>query len=49
MYDSSSDRGRFMKNFHFETIYNNTQESHELQRFNYACRFIDKYAVIKYH
>ncbi len=32
MYDGSWDRGRFMKNFRFNTIYNITQEPQELLR-----------------
>ncbi len=42
-------RGRFMKNFRFNTICNITQEPKELQRYNHACRFIGKSAVIKCH
>ncbi len=42
------DRGRFVKNFDFDTIYNITQES-ELQRYNCASGFFYKSAVIKYH
>ncbi len=41
----------FMKNFRFDIIHvicNITQELQELQRFNCACEFIDKSAVIKY-
>ena len=34
MYGSSWDRGRFMKNFRFDTIYNITQELQDLHRFN---------------
>ncbi len=41
--------GRFMKNFRFNTICNITQEPQELQRYNHACRFIGKSAVIKCH
>ncbi len=36
-----------MKNFRFNTICNITQE--ELQRYNRACRFIGKSAVMKCH
>ncbi len=36
-----------MKNFRFNTICNITQEPKELQRYNRACRFISKCAVIK--
>ncbi len=36
-----------MKNFHFNTICNITQEPQELQRYNRACRFLGKSAVIK--
>ncbi len=36
-----------MKNFLFNTICNITQEPQELQRYNRACRFIDKSTVIK--
>ncbi len=43
------DRGRFMKNFRFNTICNITQEPQQLQRYNRACRFIGKSAVIKCH
>ncbi len=42
-------RGRFMKNFRFNTICNITQEPQELQRYNRACRFIGKSAVMKRH
>ncbi len=38
-----------MKNFCFNTICNITQEPQELQRYNRACRFIGKSAVIKCH
>ncbi len=38
-----------MKNFCFNTICNIIQEPQELQRYNRACRFIGKFAVIKYH
>ncbi len=38
-----------MKNFRFNTICNITQEPQELQRYNLACRFIGKSAVIKCH
>ncbi len=38
-----------MKNFRFNTICNITQEPQELQRYNRACRFIGKSAVIKCH
>ncbi len=38
-----------MKNFHFNTICNISQEPQELQRYNHACRFIGKSAVIKCH
>ncbi len=38
-----------MKNFRFNTICNITQEPQELQRYNPACRFIGKSAVIKCH
>ncbi len=38
-----------MKNFRFNTVCNITQEPQELQRYNRACRFIGKSAVIKYH
>ncbi len=38
-----------MKNFHFNTICNITQEPKELQRYNRACTFIGKSAVIKCH
>ena len=41
--------GRFMKNFHYDTICNILQESQELQRFNCACGFISKSAVSKYY
>ena len=44
-YGSSSEGGRFMKNFRFDIICNITQEPQELQRFN--C-FICNSAVIKY-
>ncbi len=39
---------RFMKNFSFDTIWNIIQE---LQRWykNFACWFIGKSAVVKYH
>ena len=37
-----------MTNFCFDTICNITQEPQEMQRFNRACGFISKYAVIKY-
>ncbi len=43
MYGSSWDRGRFMKDFRFDTICNSTQEPQDLQKFNCACEFI------KYH
>ena len=49
MYGSSWDMGRFMKNFRSGTICNITQEPQRLQRYNYACGFIGKSAVIKYH
>ncbi len=39
--------GRFMKNFRFNTICNIAQEPQELQRYNRACRFNGKSAVIK--
>ncbi len=48
-YGSSCDRGRFMKNFRFETLCNITQESQDPQTFNCACGFIGKSAVTKYH
>ncbi len=38
-----------MKNFCFNTICSITQEPQELQRYNRACRFISKSAVIKCH
>ncbi len=38
-----------MKNFRFNTICNINQEPQELQRYNRACRFIGKSAVIKCH
>ncbi len=38
-----------MKNFRFNTICNITQEPQELQRYNRACRFIGKSAVIECH
>ncbi len=38
-----------MKNFRFNTICNITQEKQELQRYNRACWFIGKPAVIKCH
>ncbi len=38
-----------MKNFRFYTNCNITQEPQELQRYNRACRFIGKSAVIKCH
>ncbi len=37
-----------MKNFRFDTICNINQEPHAIQRFNCACWFIGKSAVIKY-
>ncbi len=36
-----------MKNFRFNTICNITQKPKELQRYNRACRFTGKCAVIK--
>ncbi len=42
-------RGCFMKNFHFNTICNITQEPRELQTYICACGFIGKSAVIKYN
>ncbi len=42
-------RGRFMKNFRFNTICNITHEPQELQIYNRARRFIGKSAVIKSH
>ncbi len=36
-----------MKNFRFNTICNITQEPQELQRYNRACKFIGKSAVIR--
>ncbi len=45
MYGSSCDWGRFMKNFHNDTICNITHEPQELQRFNCACVFIYKSIV----
>ncbi len=48
MYGISKDRGRLMKTFRLDTICNISQEPQELQKFNYACRFIGE-AVIKYH
>ncbi len=41
--------GHFMKNLHFNTICNITQEPHKLQRYKHACEFISKSAVIKYY
>ncbi len=38
-----------VKNFRFNAICNITQEPQELQRYNRACRFIDKSAVTKCH
>ncbi len=38
-----------MKNLGFNTICNITQKPKELPRYNRACRFIGKCAVIKYH
>ncbi len=38
-----------MKNFRFNTICNITKETHEQQRYNIACSFIGKSAVIKCH
>ncbi len=37
-----------MKNSRLDTIYNNTQEPQELQRYSCACGFIGKSAAIKY-
>ena len=48
-YGSSWDSGRFMKNFHFDSICNITQDSQDLQQYNCACGFIHKSAVIKCH
>ena len=48
MYGSSCDRGRFMKNFCFDTIYNIAQEPQDLQRYDYACGFIGKSGMIRY-
>ncbi len=48
MYGSWWDRDPIMKNFRFNTICNITQKPKELQRYNRACRFIGKCAVIKY-
>ena len=45
-YDSSWDRGRFIKNFRFDTICKNIQEPQELH--NCACEFIGKSGVVKY-
>ncbi len=38
-----------MKNFHFNSICNNTQETQELQRCNNDCEFVGKSGLIKYH
>ncbi len=38
-----------MNNFRFDTICNITQKPKELQRYNHACRFIGKCAVIVCH
>ncbi len=43
------DRRCFMKNFRLNTICNITQEPQELRRYNRACRFSGKSAVIKCH
>ncbi len=42
-------QGSFYEELRFNTICNITQEPQELQRYNRACRFIDKSAVIKCH
>ncbi len=41
--------GAAMKKLCFNTICNFNQEQQELQRYNRACRFIGKSAVIKCH
>ena len=38
-----------MKNFRFNAICNITQELQELQKYNRACRFTGKSAVVQYH
>ncbi len=38
-----------MKNFHFSSTCNITQEPQKQQRYNRACRIIGKSAVIKCH
>ena len=48
MYGGSCDRGRFMKNFRFDTICNITQEPQDLQTFGCVCGSI-VHAVIKFH
>ena len=48
MYGSSSDWGRFKKNFRFYTICN-IKGSQELQRFNRAYGFISAFAVVTYN
>ncbi len=45
MYGSYWDRGHFMKNFHFKTIYNITQEAKK--NTDYICGFTSKKQTIK--
>ena len=49
MYGSSYDGDRFVKNFCFNPICIIIQELQELQRYNCACGFISKSAVIIYN